>query len=217
MTGSRLVKLLFSAYRRQILALLLLRPEERFYVREIARLTGVVPGSLHRELRQLHDAGLLLREEAGNQVRYFANRECPIFAELVSIFRKTIGLADVLREALLPLDGKVEFAFVFGSVAQGQERSGSDIDLLVLGTVDFVALAGSLVETHGALGREVNPVVMSREEFVNKFHAGDRFVRRIAGEAKIFVKGGIHDFGKLVEDWPAQDSHHGQERGPATA
>ena len=209
MNGSRLIELLFSGYRRQILALLLLRPEERFYVREIARLTGVVPGSLHRELKQLHDAGLLLREEAGNQVRYCANRECPIFAELASIFRKTAGLADVLREALLPLDGKVELAFVFGSVAQGQERSGSDIDLLVLGTVDFVALAGALVETHALLGREVNPVVMSREEFVHKFHAGDRFVRRIAGEAKIFVKGGTYDFGKLVEDRAAQEPRHG--------
>lgn len=209
MTGSRLVELLFSGYRRQILALLLLRPEERFYVREIARLTGVVPGSLHRELKQLHEAGLLRREEAGNQVRYFANRDCPIFAELASIFRKTAGLADVLREALRPLDDKVELAFVFGSVAQGRERSGSDIDLLVVGAVDFVALAGALAETHVALGREVNPVLMTREEFARKFHAGDRFVRRIAGEAQIFVKGGVHDFGKLVEDRPAQDAHHG--------
>lgn len=200
MAGTQLVELLFSGYRRQILSLLLLRPQERFYVREIARLTGVVPGSLHRELKQLQEAGLLLREEAGNQVRYFANRECPIFEELASIFRKTSGLADVLREALLPLGGKVELAFVFGSVARGDERNGSDIDLLVLGTVDFVALAGALVETHAHLGREVNPVVMRREEFVSKFDAGDRFVRRIAGEAKIFVKGGARDFGKLVAD-----------------
>lgn len=207
MTGSRLVELLFSGYRRQILALLLLRPDEHFYVREIARLTGVVPGSLHRELKQLHEAGLLLREEVGNQVRYYADRECPIFVELASIFRKTSGLADVLREALRPLDDMVELAFVFGSVAQGQERSGSDIDLLVLGPVDFIAVAGALVETHARLGREVNPVVMRREEYVRKYHAGDRFVRRVAGELKIFVKGGEHDLGKLVEDRPAKKSH----------
>ncbi len=217
MTGSRLVELLFSGYRRQILALLLLRPNERYYVREIARLTGIVPGSLHRELKQLAEAGLLLREESGNQVCYFANRECPIFEELASIFRKTSGLADVLREVLLPLDGKVELAFVFGSVAQGREHSGSDIDLLVLGSVDFVAMAGALVDAHARLGREVNPVVMSREEFVQKFHAGDRFVRRIAGEAKIFVKGGAHDFGKLVEDRAAQGPQHGSGGGRAAS
>lgn len=213
MTGSRLVELLFSGYRRQILALLLLRPDERYYVREIARLTGIGPGSLHRELKQLHDAGLLLREEAGNQVRYFANLDCPIFDELASIFRKTSGLADVLRVALLPLGDQIEMAFVFGSVAQGRERSDSDIDLLVLGSVDFVALVGALVDTHARLGREVNPVVMSREGFVQKFNAGDRFVRRIAGEAKIFVKGGAHDFGKLVEDRAAQGPQLGSGGG----
>lgn len=213
MAASRLVELLFSGYRRQILALVLLRPQERFYVREIARLTGVVPGSLHRELKLLHEAGLLLREEAGNQVRYFANRECPIYEELAGIFRKTFGLADLLREALLPLGGQVELAFVFGSVAKGEERSDSDIDLLVLGSADFVAVAGLLAETHRRLGREVNPVVMRRVEFVQKFHAGDRFVRRIAGEAKIFVKGGVDDFGKLVADRAAQKSLHGPGGG----
>lgn len=216
MTDSRLVELLFSSYRRQVLALLLLRPEERFYVREIARLTGTVPGSLHRELKQLHAAGLLLRDEVGNQVRYFANRECPIFEDLASIFRKTSGLVDVLREALLPLGGKVELAFVYGSVAQGRERSGSDIDLLVLGSVDFVAVVGVLADCHARLGREVNPVVMCRDEFLQKYHEEDRFIRRIAGEAKLFVKGGENDFRQLVADRSAQGSQHGPAGDSAT-
>ena len=137
MTCTRLVEHLFSGYRRQILALLLLRPHERYYVREIARLTGISPGFLHRELKQLAETGLLLREEAGNQVRYFADQTCPVFEELAGIFRKTIGLADLLSEALLPLAKKIQLAFVFGSVAPGQEHAGSDIDLFVLGSADF--------------------------------------------------------------------------------
>lgn len=79
---------LFGAYRRQILALLLLQPEDSFYVREIARLTGVPAGSLHRELKLLVNAGLLLRTTAGNQVRYQADRSCPIYKEMVGIFRE---------------------------------------------------------------------------------------------------------------------------------
>jgi predicted transcriptional regulator len=90
----QLVEILFGAYRRQILGLLLLRPDETFYVREIARLTGVPAGSLHRELKLLTDAGLLLRTAVGNQVRYQADQECPIYPELAGIFRKTAGLAD---------------------------------------------------------------------------------------------------------------------------
>ena len=115
----QLVDVLFGVYRRQILALLLLRPDESFYVREISRLTGVPAGSLHRELRLLSDAGLLERSLAGNQVRYRVDRSCPIHEELAGILRKTTGLADVLREALAPLRRKVRVALIFGSVAQG--------------------------------------------------------------------------------------------------
>ena len=93
----QLVENLFGAYRRRILALLLLRADESFYVREIGRLSGVPAGSLHRELKLLADAGLLLRSVAGNQVRYQVDRACPIQEELAGIFRKTAGLADVLR------------------------------------------------------------------------------------------------------------------------
>ena len=96
----QLVEVLFGAYRRQILALLLLRADESFHVREIGRLTGVPAGSLHRELKLLSDAGLLLRSVSGNQVRYQVDRACPIQEELAGIFRKTAGLADVLRDAL---------------------------------------------------------------------------------------------------------------------
>jgi predicted nucleotidyltransferase len=206
MSATHPVELLFSAYRRKVLALLLLRPQERYHVREIARLTGIVPGSLHRELKQLAKAGLLVREESGNHVLYRANRACPIYEELAGIFRKTIGLADILREALQPLGNALELAFVFGSVARGEEHTDSDIDLLVLGSVGFVAVVSALADTHHQLGREVNPVVMTRAEFMQKFHAEDRFVRRIDGEAKIFVVGGEDDFGKLVEDRASQGS-----------
>src|SRR5258706_7672134 len=96
----QLVELLFGAYRRGILALLLLHPEQSFYAREIGRITGVPAGSLHREVTALTEAGLLTRSSAGNQIRYQANRACPIFEELAGIFRQTAGLCAVLRRAL---------------------------------------------------------------------------------------------------------------------
>lgn len=94
------IELLFTAYRRQVLGLLLLRPEDSLHVREISRLTGVPAGSLHRELRTLTEAGLLLREPIGNQVRYRANRAAPLYAELAGIFHKTSGLAGTPIKAL---------------------------------------------------------------------------------------------------------------------
>jgi len=112
---STLASLLFKNYRRRVLALLLLHPEETYYVREIARLTDTVAGTLHKELSRLSEAGILLKEAKGNQLLYRANRECLIFEELASILRKIAGVVDVLAEALAPFAEKIRVALVFGS------------------------------------------------------------------------------------------------------
>jgi predicted nucleotidyltransferase len=193
------VELLFSAYRRQILALLLLR-HESLHVREIARLTGIPPGSLHRELKALSEAGLLLRESAGNQVRYQADKSNPIYPELAEIFRKTVGMADVVRDALAPLADKIDLAFIFGSVARGKETATSDIDVMVLTKLPFARIVGALAPLRDRLGREINPVVMTKTDFRKKHAEKDRFVARVIKELKIFLIGTADDFGKLAED-----------------
>lgn len=203
MSRPKPAEILFGAYRRQVLALLLLRPDERFYVRGIARLTGIPAGSLHRELSLLAKAELLVRQNEGRQVYYQANRQSLIFEELAGIFRKTVGLADVIRTALLPLEDGVELAFIFGSVAQGKERSGSDIDLFVLGKTSFTAIVESLTDLHEQLGREINPVIMRTTEFREKC-SSDPFLQRVAKESKIYIMGGADDFAKLVGDRTAQ-------------
>lgn len=200
MPSGDLLELLFGAYRRKVLGLLLLRPDESFHVREIARLTGVPAGSLHRELKSLADAGLLVREPVGNQVRYRANRLHQVYAELAEIFAKTAGLADVLRDALLPLSGRIELAFVFGSLAQGKQRAVSDVDVFVVGDAAFAEVVKALAATQPRLGREVNPVVMTRRDVRAKLKAGDRFVARVAREPKIFLMGSEDDFRKLAKD-----------------
>jgi predicted nucleotidyltransferase len=194
------VELLFGAYRRQVLSLLLLRPDESFYVREIGRLTGVPAGPLHRELKSLAEAGLLARSVSGNQVRYQAFRDCPIFPELAGIFRKTAGLADVLRESLRPVAGEIDLAFVFGSVAQGKEKRTSDIDLLVVGSVPFENVVEACHSARERLGREVNPVVMSGNAFRAKQRGHDRFLSRVLKEPKIFVIGDASELGKPAQD-----------------
>jgi len=196
----QLVEILFGAYRRQVLGLLLLRPDESFYVREIARLTGISAGSLHRELKLLTEAGLLLRTTAGNQVRYQANRDCPIFDEMAGIFRKTAGLADVLRDLLEPMQRKIALALIFGSMAKGEAGAASDIDLLVVGSVPFASVVEACHAGSQRLGREVNPVVMTRAAFRKKRQDGDRFVSRIAREPRIILIGDESEFGKLAED-----------------
>ena len=196
----QLVELLFGAYRRRILSQLLLHPEQSFYAREIGRLTGVPAGSLHREVTALTEAGLLTRSSAGNQVRYQADRACPVFEELAGIFRKTTGLADVLREAMEPLGRRVRAAFVFGSVAQGKERETSDVDVMVVGSASFARVVAALTPAGERLRRAVNPVVMTPGAFRAKLKARDRFVARIVREPKILLIGDARELGELAED-----------------
>jgi predicted nucleotidyltransferase len=193
--SKQFMDLLFGDYRRQVLGLLLLRPDDSLYVRQIARLTGVPPGSLHRELQSLASAGILLREPAGNQVRYRANREHPIHAELAEIFRKTSGLADVLRDALAPLGDRITTAFVFGSMARGTAVASSDVDVCVIGDVTLAQVVGAFTPLHERLGRVVNPVVMTIAEFRSQRASSDRFVSRLVKEPKLFVIGSADDPG----------------------
>ena len=189
------IDLLFSGYRRQVLALLLMRPEQPLHVREISRLSRVPAGSLHRELRALADAELLLRETVGNQVHYRANRASPIFPELAGIFRKTVGLVDVLREALTPIATRIEVAFVFGSIAKGAETAASDVDLFMIGKATFTEVVMLLAPLRERLGRDVNPVVMTRKDFVAQRKAKERFIERMMSEPKLFVIGAPSDLG----------------------
>lgn len=200
--SSEPVELLFGVYRRRVLSLLLLRPDESFYVREIGRITGVPAGSLHRELKALTQVGLLVRSPSGNQVRYQADLDCAIFQELAGIFRKTAGLADVLRELLAPLADEIVVALVFGSFARGAQKGMSDIDLLVVGSVSFEDVVGVCHLARARLGREVNPVVMSEVAFRSKRRAGDRFIGRVLKEPKILVMGDADELGKSAQDRP---------------
>ena len=194
------IDFMFSRYRRQVLALLLLRPDEQFHVRELERLTGISAGSLHRELKAMAQAGLLIREQLGNKVLYQADRSCSIFEELASIFRKTMGLATMLEDALMPIAGKMRIAFVFGSVAAGNQHAHSDLDICILGEVELLDVVKALGSVQESLQREINPVVMSVDRFIEQLAHHDRFAERIRDEPKIFVVGDQDEFGKLVGD-----------------
>ncbi|CAD5110272.1 nucleotidyltransferase domain-containing protein [Zestomonas carbonaria] len=188
-----LASLLFTDYRRKVLGLLLLHPESRYHLREIARLTGTQPGTLTRELSRLAEAGLLVKERVGNQLLYAANRNCPIFPELASILRKTSGLAEVLAEALLPMAERIDAAFVFGSMASGTARAESDIDLMVIGDAGFAEVVGALYPLQERLGREINPKVYGRGEWRKLLEEKGAFARDILGKPRLFVVGNEDD------------------------
>lgn len=193
--SSKLAEILFKDYRRRVLALLLLNPDKRYHVREIARLTGTVAGTLHKELSRLAEAGILARQSMGNQVQYFADRNCPVFDELASILRKTSGLVEVSANALVSLAENIDVALIFGSMASSRESSASDVDLLVIGDVDFADVAKSIYPSQDILQREINPKVYTQEKWRRLLAKKDGFAKEVMKQPKLFIIGAKDELG----------------------
>ena len=198
---------LFGQTRQQVLALFFSRPDDTYYLREVARRTGGALGAVQRELSVLVVAGILTRTPKGQQVDYQANRQCPVFEELRSIVTKTTGLVAPLRGALLALADRIEVAFVFGSMASTGGNRDSDVDLFVIGRTTLSDVVDALAEIESLVGREVNAVVQSRAEFVRRVTANDHFASRVMRESKLFVIGGDDVLGGLAAERVARGTH----------
>ncbi len=195
--NSVLAAALFGQTRRVILASLYGHPDDAYYLRQLARSTGSGLGAVQREVKRLADAGIVTRAVRGRQVYYQANPDCPLFAELKSLVVKTTGVADVLRTALVPLAGRIRLAFVYGSVARLEQKSASDVDLMVVGDVSFGEIVSALAAAQEALAREINPTVYSPAEFKAKLRAGHHFLTSVVRREKIFLIGDEHELARL--------------------
>jgi predicted nucleotidyltransferase len=196
-----LLEALFGKTRRSILALLFSHTEEAFHLRKILRLAGVSPGAGQRELKRLSESGVIVRTVNENQVLFQANPRCPIFDELKSMITKTAGVADVLREALAPLAGRISVALVHGSLARGRAGKESDIDLLVIGDVSFEDIVENIARAQGILRREINPMVMSLEEFQDRMSKSDHFLETVLKSPLIQVIGDPLELGRITKIW----------------
>lgn len=153
-------------------------------------LAGSGSGAVQRELARLEAAGLLTTHRVGNQKHYQANALSPIFSELRSIIVKTFGVADVLLKSLNQFSKKIDLAFVYGSVARGTEQAGSDIDLMVIGDIaSNAALLDALAPASIELGRQINPTLYVRKEFVQRVRDGQSFIERVLAQPKLFLVG----------------------------
>ena len=191
--NENLASALFGKVRRTLLAVLYSRPDESFYLRQLVRMAGAGQGAVQRELRQLSKAGIITESRQGRMVYYKANRSCPIYEELHRLMTKTAGLADVLRESLEPLSSRIDLAFVYGSQAGFTSGAGSDVDLMVVGEVEDLALHRAITEAEGYLNRPVNYTLLTRKEFNRRRKEKNGFLGRVLKGDKIFVVGEPRD------------------------
>lgn len=182
-----LASALFGSTQQRVLGLLFAQPDRSFYATELIALARAGSGSVQRELARLEQSGLVAVRAVGNQKHYQANPASPIYDELCGIARKTVGIAEPLREQL-------KAAFVFGSVAKQTDHAASDIDLMIVSdTLEFPDAILALQPVEQGLGREINPVVYTRQELAGRLKADEGFVKRVLSQPKVWLFGSEDD------------------------
>jgi predicted nucleotidyltransferase len=184
---------LFPAIRAGVLSATLLQPERWWFMTELAQQLGVTPSSLQRELKALVGSGILLRRQDGRRIYYKANTESPVFPEMKGLIEKTAGIVPALKAELERFDDRIEFALLYGSVARGEEKSGSDVDLMIVGSLKQIDLLPALRKLESRFRREVNVTLFSSEEFHRKLTGGDHFLKAVLKSKTISLKGALDE------------------------
>lgn len=192
---TNLVDIVSSRVKAELLRLLFGLAQPELHLRELGRQSGLSLSTVQQELRRLTRVGLVIARKDGNRVYYRANPDHPVHRDLCALVLKTDGLAGVLQPAFKTPE--VSLAFVFGSVARGDTGAGSDVDLMVIGAVGLRKLTGLLSGIADKVGREINPHVMTPEEFKERKNKRDHFVTSVLAAPKLFVKGTEHELENL--------------------
>ena len=192
---------LFTKTQQKVLGFLFGKPDKSFYTNEIMCWAAMGRGTVSRELVRLVGAGLLTVTKEGNQNHYQANANSPVYSELVSIVKKTFGVADEILARLKPLDENIELAFIYGSISKGTETAISDVDLMLVGKgLNYSDVMDLLVPSEELLQRSINPTIYSKADFAKKLKEGNSFITRVMEQPKILIKGVINDVRKPGKD-----------------
>lgn len=187
-----LAEILSSKIRAEIFRLLFGTIAEELHMREIERRSGYAIGTIQTELKKLLRLDLVKKRKDGNRLYYRANKGHPLYPDIRSLVLKTIGLVDILKNALRE-DSDISIAFVFGSIALHEETAGSDVDLMVVGKLGLRKLTGMLSGVPEQIGREINPYVLSVNEFVKRKTKREHFITQVLEAPKIFIIGNEND------------------------
>lgn len=189
---------LFTKTQQRVLALLYGNPDKSFYTNAIVRWAGMGRGTIQRELDRLSAAELISVFSEGNQRHYQANKNSTIFNELTGIVKKTFGTVAIIQETIAPINQEIVLAFIYGSIAKGEETSESDIDLLVISdTLTLAELMELLLNAEEQLSRVISPAIYTTKQFKNRLNNKNVFLTKVMQQAKLWIKGDEDDIKKL--------------------
>ena len=205
---------IMSKTRQRLMAAFLVDPKRSWYGRDLARHLKLAPSTLQRDLKRLQRGGVVRTWRDGNRVYFQADAQSPIYPDLRSLLVKTVGVVDVVREELQPLQKTIRVAAIYGSMATGTETTASDVDLLVVGAVDFADLSAAVAKVSFRLLRPLNPRLYSEAEFRRKASAkaGSHFIHSILAKPMLFVIGMRSDLETIIGGTSRRAGANGSKR-----
>jgi predicted nucleotidyltransferase len=195
---SKMDRLFGSKTRVSLLAKLLMNPDESFYIRELSRELKIPYSMLYKEEKNLASLGIVNEEKKGKVTLVSINKNMPYFAELKNLMIKTVGLGDLLKTALSELEG-MRYALIYGSFASGEESVSSDIDLLIVGNSSEEKILNVVGRVEKEVGREINYILWSEEEFMKRIKSKHHLLREIASKPVIMLVGEEDEFRRTVK------------------
>lgn len=183
-----LAQILSSQVRAEIFRLLFNDHKSSIHLRDLQRQSGLSIGTIQKEIAHLKELDLVTSERDGNRLYYSANADHPLFKEISGLVEKTSGIAEQIKTALSSIKG-IECAFIFGSYAKSEEKSHSDIDVIVIGPIGLRALSSVFKSVTEKTQREINPHIYSIKSWKEKLKKKDHFIKSVLREKKIFLIG----------------------------
>lgn len=182
------IKIFNSITRKELLSLFFTKPDEKYYVRQLATLLNISAGTIHREVKFLEESGIIKSEKIGNIIFYQVDKNYHLFNEIKMMVFKTIGVQGSLKDIIDSIKG-IDIAFIYGSYAKNRETKDSDVDLYAVGEFDDSKLSEKIFDLEKKIMREVNYSYSSHDEWEKRKESRDSFILGIIKESKIMLKG----------------------------
>lgn len=202
------INALFPKIRQSILAATYTQPQKWWFMSELASFIETTPSSLQRELNTLVESGILRSRRDGNRLYFQAETDSPIFAPLRDLLVQTLGVTENIKEALSSFKEKINFAFIYGSVARKEENTQSDVDLMVIGSSGLAEISPILRDLEHKFNREINATCYSLNEFQKKVGSGNHFLTEVLGKEKIFLIGDENELAELTGERQREHAHN---------
>ncbi|MCD4847748.1 MAG: transcriptional regulator [Candidatus Aegiribacteria sp.] len=189
-----LAESLFSRVQLRVLSLLFGQPDRSFQGAELIRLAASGVGAVHREIKRLVSSGLVIEVPLGRRKLYRVNRSSPIFHELHILILKTVGLTIPVRDALVPFTNSIRTAFIYGSIAMGDDSAWSDVDLLIVGeNLAYPDIISALQPVEQRINRKISVQMITLDEFKEKRSSGNPFILNVLSKPRLFLIGSDND------------------------